>query len=270
MRDQRQLSAFDAYIEDFRSELRQAYGWTDLSANVELDPIHCRMLVSGYTALRSIASRFSRGLSADGIVVSLRTAEERAAWHALREPVTRIWRDASATTPATELLRSDGPVQLLARTRHASLVRAIDDTTGWTCDPLGDAVAAPPTTTRPSGLRWRAAARRYLGVPYRIGGTTQDGIDCSGLVQRLYREVLGVTIPRHSRDQFSTVALRSGPRREGQLAFVGGGDESPFHVGVLLRDGRNDWSVLHASSSRGLVVEDAYEDYLRRGGDLRA
>ncbi len=267
-------SAAKAYREFLWAGLERAYGWTELETDIDVDRARRQVVVRGHTILRSVARRFARGLrSALGtrydVVVSLTTAEERASWHALREPVSRVWRDVSAVTPATELLCGDGPVQLLARTRRGALVRGVDATAGWTFDPLGAQVATPSATPHPAGGSWGAAARSLMGVPYRTGGTTYDGMDCSGLVQRLYREVLGATTPRHSQDQFSSTGLRSGSRREGQVVFVSGRGESPFHVGVLVRSGRGDWSVVHASSSRGMVVEDAYDDYLARGGELK-
>ncbi|MFE6967053.1 C40 family peptidase [Agromyces sp. NPDC057679] len=45
-----------------------------------------------------------------------------------------------------------------------------------------------------------AEAKKYLGVPYVLGGTTMDGMDCSGLVQTVYGN-LGIDVPRLVRDQ---------------------------------------------------------------------
>jgi cell wall-associated NlpC family hydrolase len=278
-------SAAAAYADSFRRELLRQYGWTDFSADVDL--ARGSIVVRANATLASIGRRFAHGLrhalgSRDGLALSWTTADSRAPWRVLRAPRTQLWRDAAATTPATELLAGDGPLQLLARAGGALLVRAGDGSAGWMFDPLALGAAVPPTPA-PDALHrappraiagaWSDAARSYLGVPYRSGGTTRDGVDCSGLVQRLYRDVAGTTIPRHSRDQFGLAGLRSGARREGQLLFIrggrDGGGESPFHVGVLVR-GRNagDWNVVHASSSRGAVVEDACDDYLARGGTL--
>lgn len=46
------------------------------------------------------------------------------------------------------------------------------------------------------------AAQKYLGIPYVWGGTTMDGLDCSGFTMLVYREV-GVKLPRTSREQFA-------------------------------------------------------------------
>ncbi len=285
-------SAAEAYGEASRAALVQTYGWARLHARVEIDIARRELVVRGDTMLRSTARKFARGLRRIAgtryrVAVSFTTAEERGSWHALLEPVMRIWRDAAATTPATELLRADGPVQLLARTPSGTLVRCADGTAGWTQDPLGAAVAMPSAMAKPStidgsrGGRWSAAARSFVGVPYRLGGTTREGMDCSGFTQRLYRDVLGLAIPRHSRDQFNVgraaarlpgegrAEARPTLRAEGQLAFIKDGP-SPLHVGVLLRNARGEWSVVHASSSRGLVVEDPYEEYVQRGGELVA
>ncbi|QFU00245.1 putative endopeptidase p60 precursor [Halomonas sp. THAF5a] len=49
-----------------------------------------------------------------------------------------------------------------------------------------------------------AEARRSLGTPYRYGGTGEQGLDCSGLVQRAYARA-GIRVPRTSRAQFETL-----------------------------------------------------------------
>lgn len=88
-----------------------------------------------------------------------------------------------------------------------------------------------------TGERVVADAKRYLGVPYVWGGTNPDkGLDCSGLVQRVYAD-LGIDLPRVSRDQARAgrpVASVSDARPGDIVAFG-----SPVHhVGIYIGDGK--------------------------------
>ncbi|MCK2185188.1 C40 family peptidase [Halomonas getboli] len=80
-----------------------------------------------------------------------------------------------------------------------------------------------------------AEARQALGTPYRYGGTDASGLDCSGLVQRVYARA-GISVPRTSRRQFERLPSID-EARPGDLLFfdtAGGGDAS--HVGIYLGD----------------------------------
>lgn len=61
---------------------------------------------------------------------------------------------------------------------------------------LNDAVnGSNAPTSSPSGLAVKDAAMKYIGVPYVFGGEDSSGMDCSGLVQRVYAD-LGIDLPR--------------------------------------------------------------------------
>ncbi len=88
------------------------------------------------------------------------------------------------------------------------------------------------------GVLQRALA--LLGTPYRWGGTSPDsGFDCSGLVGYVFRNALGIELPRVSRDMAKSgqlIADRSA-LLAGDLVFFGKQGEVD-HVGIYLGDGR--------------------------------
>jgi cell wall-associated NlpC family hydrolase len=91
----------------------------------------------------------------------------------------------------------------------------------------------------------------YHGVRYREGGNTLSGMDCSGLVHSVFGS-FGVPLPRTAADQFGHgIPLGRGDIRTGDLVFFGSG-RYPTHVGVAL----SNKEMMHASSSRGVVLED--------------
>ncbi len=102
-----------------------------------------------------------------------------------------------------------------------------------------------------------AEANGWLGTPYSYGGATTGGVDCSGLVMSLYRDVTGMKLPRTTREQvrYCTNLARNKIRPGDLVFFANGSDVS--HVGLYVGNG----SMIHASSSRGVVVSDIDNGY---------
>ena len=105
-----------------------------------------------------------------------------------------------------------------------------------------------PSTPQPSsrGARVASIATRYLGVPYRWGGSSPTtGFDCSGFVMFLYRQV-GVSLPHNAAMQYRHGrAVSRGSLRRGDIVFFNG----LGHDGIYLGGGR----FIHASSSGDVV-----------------
>ena len=100
----------------------------------------------------------------------------------------------------------------------------------------------------------------YLGVPYRFGGTSPEkGFDCSGFVMSVFRNALGLELPRSAREM-----AREGERvsltelKPGDLVFFNTMRRAFSHVGIYLGDNR----FLHAPSRGGGVrIEDMRDRY---------
>jgi cell wall-associated NlpC family hydrolase len=99
--------------------------------------------------------------------------------------------------------------------------------------------------------RLQKIAESYLGVPYRYGGDSRRGMDCSGYVTRVYRELNRARLPRTSRQLYKlgTRVTRANARAGDLVFFRSGMFNRVNHVGVYIRDGK----FIHASSSRGVI-----------------
>lgn len=105
--------------------------------------------------------------------------------------------------------------------------------------PAGSA-ASSASSTVPSGAAVVSDAAKYLGVPYRWGGTDPTtGFDCSGFVQHVYGD-LGISLPRTSQEQ-STVGVpvpNLSAAQPGDLLFFEPGPTGPGHVGIYIGGGQ--------------------------------
>ena len=100
----------------------------------------------------------------------------------------------------------------------------------------------------------------WYGTPYRLGGTTKKGIDCSAFTQFLFTSVYSVSIPRTAREQYDlTSRISRTELKEGDLLFFNtrGGVS---HVGVYLQNNK----FVHASTSGGVMISDVFDEYWAR------
>jgi murein DD-endopeptidase len=117
----------------------------------------------------------------------------------------------------------------------------------------------PPRATNDAGLRIARTALRYVGVPYRYGGSEPSkGFDCSGLVSYVHG-VDGITVPRTAASQFAAARpVASKDLRPGDLVFFRRtpGSRAVSHVGIYTGAGR----FVHAPQTGRNVGESRLED----------
>ena len=184
----------------------------------------------------------------------------------------------------TEYLPGDGPLRQLGRREALRLVQGPDLSLGWVtgeglvsadsetarrrwaevrrADESGAVLPDPARLSPPGGgeellAGLLGAARSHLGVPYRWGGTTGRGFDCSGFVQRVFAGATGVLLPKHTGDQ-RRVGVRvvpadaPGAARPGDLLFATPRGRHLGHV-MLLSSAE---TVLHACRTEMKVIEE--------------
>ena len=80
-----------------------------------------------------------------------------------------------------------------------------------------------------------AESKKYLGTPYRYGGTTTAGFDCSGYTGHVYKKAIGKTLPRSSRQQYSSAKkISKSSIQAGDLVFFSHSGGTIQHVGMAL------------------------------------
>lgn len=108
--------------------------------------------------------------------------------------------------------------------------------------------------------RLMRAYSHWKGTPYRFGGSTSSGVDCSALIQNIYRKEFGINLPRTTVEQ-----IKSGKRvkpknlKSGDIVFFKTGRRQ-LHSGIYLRGGK----FMHASTSQGVIISEMKNAYWRK------
>lgn len=109
--------------------------------------------------------------------------------------------------------------------------------------------------TAPTAQALRAVelAHGLRGIPYRYGGNGPSVFDCSGFTRHVFRS-LGIDLPRiaeHQADAGRWVAPDE--LQAGDLVFFGESRQKPFHVGIVTSTAGAPLTMIHASTSRGVI-----------------
>jgi probable lipoprotein NlpC len=110
-----------------------------------------------------------------------------------------------------------------------------------------------------------AAAKKYENAPYRYGGMTASGLDCSGLICLSFKDAIGVTLPRSSSGLYTWVEKIPIERAQpGDLLFFKTDNTGNIsHVALYLGDRR----FIHAASAgtdKGVIYSNLDESYYSR------
>jgi cell wall-associated NlpC family hydrolase len=100
-----------------------------------------------------------------------------------------------------------------------------------------------------------SAAIGFIGIPYRRGGNTADsGFDCSGFVRAIYKETIGLVLPRSADQQAkATQSINKSDLKPGDLVFFNTMKRTFSHVGIYLGEGK----FIHAPRTGAHVrIED--------------
>ncbi|HVN49555.1 MAG TPA: NlpC/P60 family protein [Bacteroidota bacterium] len=102
---------------------------------------------------------------------------------------------------------------------------------------------------------------KYMGVPYLHGGCSSDGMDCSGYTMTVYKNSVGITLPRSSAEQSKLgTPVEFEKLKFGDLVFFNTTGETVSHVGIYLGDDL----FAHASVSLGVTISSLQSAYFAK------
>ncbi len=110
----------------------------------------------------------------------------------------------------------------------------------------------------------------WMGTPYKYGGQSLKGTDCSGFAGVIYDSIFKFNLARRVYDIYGAtpIYLKKEELREGDLVFFDIGKRKLSHIGIYLTNGK----FVHASTSQGVVISDLsmdyYKKYFRCGGRI--
>ena len=90
----------------------------------------------------------------------------------------------------------------------------------------------------------RISISKYIGTPYKYGGNDLKGIDCSALIEKIYKDEMGIDIPRTS-NEISKIGIEVDTLKLYDIMIF------KHHVAMYLGNDR----FIHATSSKGVIID---------------
>jgi len=118
-------------------------------------------------------------------------------------------------------------------------------------------VSRPPPVVEESFLEM---VKEYIGTPYRWGGSSEKGMDCSGFVRHIFSKTSNLDLPHSSQQQYSLPIMKKVPRKDlrtGDLIFFSLKGKRVNHVGIYLDDG----DFIHAGRQSGVTISSLDDQY---------
>lgn len=102
----------------------------------------------------------------------------------------------------------------------------------------------------------------WMGTPYKTGGCSLEGTDCSCLIHNIYERVYGINLERSSEAmaQKNCIRIDKEELQEGDLIFFSIKNVKISHVGLFLGNG----NFVHSTTSKGVIISNLNESYYQK------
>ena len=103
--------------------------------------------------------------------------------------------------------------------------------------------------------------QKFYGAPYKWGGDSPKGTDCSGMIKTIYEKAADISLPHNTQQMFDGgKKIHKIDLLFGDLVFFSNNGHNATHMGLYITNGY----FLHASSSNGVVLSRLSERYYKR------
>lgn len=283
----RKLIELQQHLRWLKNKCEKSYGYALWDVRCQSDLLKAEVFITGWVLLPS--QKYAAQKAAASIlkgrmkyhceieVLADINSDRQITWGLPRIDVLNVYsrpREYSSLKStrdrflSSQVVAEDHSFRIIFEHKGWLLIQLADFTIGWVQTELVDVANMKGAQIRISlnqaesdkalMTRYRSTivverAREYLRTPYVLGGVTKLGLDCSGLVQRAYKDALGITLPKHSRDQMLVGQSVSFSRRQpSDLIFFSRKGNRDLHVGLIHDKDR----VIHASGRHGSVTID--------------
>lgn len=218
-------------------------------------------------------------------------------WGVIMIDIADVWAKLSdkktitGGTRATQALKGDF-VRVLAEKGALRLIQTRDMAVGWIN--ASNLAISKRETVKKKWMRGKRAPageiikkrltkniqknfirflKKYLNVPYLLGGMTDKGIDCSGLTEKFYSDIFGIILPRHSGTQaLCGEKIELSSARFGDLVYMRNIASKRAHIGMVVEKfekrsiklkNLNNILILNARMETGRVSIEYLSEILR-------
>ncbi|MDE5411863.1 C40 family peptidase [Alkalihalobacterium chitinilyticum] len=159
-----------------------------------------------------------------------------------------IEQERAVVTSETSITHIENTVA--SNNSTADVTEEAEDSSAKKPEPVEETVSTPVANSSVI-----STAKSLIGTPYKWGGTTRSGFDCSGFLQYVYKQH-GRSIPRNTSSIWGSSTATTNPQ-PGDLVFFTTYQSGPSHVGIYL----GNRQFIHAGSSTGVTISSIDGSY---------
>lgn len=169
----------------------------------------------------------------------------------------------SCKTALTDKTEYENGWELENQSRQSSKNKGKNDKTTNNTKPTNNTATKPTVEPKSNNssianTSLKKEIEQWLGVPYKYGGTSKQGVDCSGFCGNVFKNVYNLTLGRSAQDIYDqSKPINRNTIKEGDLVFFKINSSRVSHVGIYLSQNK----FVHASTSRGVIISNLEEAY---------